>query len=73
MNLFKRDDYFTVLLFRCSVDDTQILTCEMGYWHHPQEGITELEDSLGKVYKVIGPQTGYNLLHINPQYELELL
>lgn len=74
MNLFKRDDYFAVLLFNCTEHENSELTCELGYWNHPQEGITTMVDEHGKEYQVIGPQDSMrqNILHINPTYDLEV-
>lgn len=72
VNLFKRDDYYTVLLFNCSVDESQVMKCELGYWHHPEEGVTSIQATDGRFYNIVGPQDGYNLLHINPEYELEI-
>ena len=71
-NLFKRDDYHTVLLFNCSVTNSE-LHCELGYWHHPQEGFTELKSESG-VLQVLGPQDPQrqNIVHINPVYDLEV-
>ena len=71
MNLFKRDDYYAIVLMGCEVEGSEI-SCKVGYWQHPVEGVVTLTDSNNKTYSIIGPQKGHNVLHLNPTYDLEI-